>query len=223
MPSSPDLRRSSRVFTLVVPAAVLALAVAPHASVNAASSVSPASASTSQGIDALWEQHSSEPDVAWRDPTSHARVVNVTAGFTNAGLPYFHQNVFTEKADLMLLSGRREKDDGYYTLNLRTGEVRHLSAQTGGNLVVLPRRRAAAFRRGDDVFLLNLDSGESRKLVTVPHDMLAEAAGFGFTADESKLLFAYCDELAATHARVVATTPPPKDIHVRRVNFQRRV
>src|SRR5690242_4330272 len=108
MHSSPH-RRSSRAFftQLVFSAAVLALAVSPQASVHAAaaSSVSPASASASKGIDALWERHAAEPDVAWHDATSHARVVNVTAGFTNAGLPYFHQNVFTHEADLMLFSG----------------------------------------------------------------------------------------------------------------------
>jgi len=171
------------------------------------------------GLDALFERNAGKPDLAWRDATSHARVVNVTAGFENAGLPYFHQNVFTAKGDLMLFTGRREREQGFYVLDLRTGETRQLTHDTGANLVVLPRRRAAAYRRGDDVFLLNLDSGEVKKLVTVPHDLLAESAGFGFTADEKKLLFAYCDELAATHARVIATTPPPKDIHVRRVDF----
>lgn len=212
LPQNPSWLRA---FAPLLSAALLVLVGHTPNRLRAASPAPPISG----GLDALWQRNSNQPDLAWRDATSKARVLNVTSGFANAGLPYFHQNVFTADGDLMLLTGRREKDEGYFILNLRTGEIRHLSSQTGANLVVLPRRRAAAFRRGDDVFLLNLDNGESRKLATVPHDLLAEAAGFGFTADERKLLFAYCDELAATHARVVATTPPPKDIHVRRVDY----
>jgi oligogalacturonide lyase len=209
-------RRRPRTFIFSGSAAILILSLGIVAVAQAASAaVSPAPGSN--GIDAIWQQHADQPELSWRDPTSHARVVRVTGGFDSARLPYFHQNVFTAKGDLMLFSGRHGQDDGYFTLNLHTAEIRQLSHQTGANLVVLPRRRAAAFRRGDNVFLLNLDSGEERTLVTVPHDLLAEAAGFGFTADESKLLFAYCDQLYATHLRVTAT--PQKDIHVRRVDY----
>ncbi len=169
-------------------------------------------------IDTIWRQHSNDPDRCWRDPTSHARVVRVTSGFESTSLPYFHQNIFTATGDLMLFTGRREQDQGYYTLNLRTAEVRPLDQQTGQNLVVLPRRRVAAFHRGDDVFLMELDGGRSRRLMSVPHGLLAEAAGFGFTADEKKLLFAYCDQLAATTSRIVSATAQ-KDVHVRRLDF----
>jgi oligogalacturonide lyase len=201
--------------TLVCAAALSLIASTPVAAQAPAGAAFPLPAA--KGIDSIWQQHSSQPDLSWRDPTSHTRVVCLTAGFDTAGLPYFHQNVFTEKGDLMLFTGRHDKDEGYYTLNLQTGEIRQLSHEVGLNLVVLPHRRAAAYRRGDDVFLMNLDSGEVRKLVTVPHDLLAESAGFGFTADEKNLIFAYCDQLYATHMRVTAT--PQKDIHVRRVDY----
>lgn len=198
-----------RVFTTLLGA--IALALSAHAA--ATSAAAPASA----GIDAIWQKNSSQPDLSWRDATSHTRVANVTAGFESSGLPYFHQNVFTADGGLMLFTGRRGQEQGYFTLNLKTGEIRALGVPTGLNLVVLPKRRAAAFHRGDDVFLMNLDTAQVRKVVTVPHDLLAEAAGFGFTADESKLLFAYCDDLYATHMRVTAT--PVQDIHVRRVDY----
>jgi oligogalacturonide lyase len=94
-----------------------------------------------------------------------------------------------------------------------------LTHQTGQHLVVLPHRRCAAFDRGDDVFLLNLDSGETRKIATVAHGLLAQGAGFGFTADESKLLFAYCDQLAEEHAQLVAAKPQMEDPHLRRVDW----
>jgi oligogalacturonide lyase len=170
-------------------------------------------------IDSIWQQHASEPDVAWRDPTSHTRVVNLTSGFDSADVFYFHQNIFTADGDLMLFSGKRGGDQGYFVLSLRTGEIRQLTHQTGQHLVVLPHRRSAAFDRGDDVFLLNLDSGETRKIATVPHGLLAQGAGFGFTADESKLLFAYCDQLAEEHAQLVAAKPKLDDPHLRRVDW----
>lgn len=170
-------------------------------------------------IGSIWQQHSDNPDLAWRDPTSHTRVVNLTSGFDSADVFYFHQNVFTADGDLMLFSGKRGGEQGYYVLSLRTGEIRQLTHQTGQHLVVLPHRRSAAFDRGDDVFLLNLDSGESRKIATVPHGLLAQGAGFGFTADESKLLFAYCDQLAEEHAKLVAAKPKMEDPHLRRVDW----
>jgi oligogalacturonide lyase len=170
-------------------------------------------------IGSIWQQHSNDPDVAWRDPTSQTRVLNLTSGFDSSSVFYFHQNIFTADGDLMLFSGRRGEDGGYYALSLRSGEIRQLTHQTGQHLVVLPRRRSAAFDRGDDVFLLNLDSGETRKIATVPHGRLAQAAGFGFTADESKLLFAYCDQLADEHAKLVAAKPVMDDPHLRRVDW----
>lgn len=173
----------------------------------------------SESIEAIWQQHSNDPDLAWRDPTSRARVVNLTAGFDSADVFYFHQNVFTADGDLMLFSGKRGPEEGYCVLSLRTGEIRQLTHQTGQHLVVLPHRRCAAFDIGDDVFLLNLDSGETRKIATVPHGLLAGGAGFGFTADESKLLFAYCDQLADEHARLVAAKPRLADPHLRRVDY----
>ena len=129
----------------------------------------------SETIGSIWQQHSNEPDVAWRDPTSHTRVVNLTSGFESASVFYFHQNIFTADGDLMLFSGKRGEDQGYFVLSLRTGAIRQVTHQTGQHLVVLPHRRAAAFDRGDDVFLLNMDSGETRKIATVPHGLLAQA------------------------------------------------
>jgi hypothetical protein len=179
----------------------------------------PAIAQPSESIGAIWQQHSNNPDLAWRDPTSHTRVVNLTSGFASSSVFYFHQNIFTADGDLMLFSGKRGQDQGYFALSLRTGEIRQLTQQTGQHLVVLPHRRSAAFDRGDDVFLLNLDSGETRKIATVPHGYLEQAAGFGFTADESKLLFAYCDQLAEEHAQLVAAKPKMDDPHLRRVDW----
>jgi len=181
--------------------------------------VSAADAPSAETIGSIWQKYSNDPDVAWRDPTSHTRVVNLTSGFDTASVFYFHQNIFTADGDLMLFSGKRGEDRGYFALSLRTGEIRQLTHQTGQHLVVLPRRRSAAFDRGDDVFLLNLDSGETRKIATVPHGRLDQGAGFGFTADESKLLFAYCDQLAAKHAELVAAKPKMEDPHLRRVDW----
>lgn len=176
-------------------------------------------AQKSETIGSIWQQHSNDPDLAWRDPTSGARVVNLTSGFDTAAVFYFHQNIFTADGDLMLFSGKRNGDSGYFVLNLQTGEIRQLTHQTGQHVIVLPHRRAAAYDRGDDVFLLNLDSGEARKIATVPHGLLAQGAGFGFTADEKKLLFAYCDQLAEEHAQLVAQTPVMPDPHLRRVDW----
>jgi oligogalacturonide lyase len=195
------------------------LALIFGAAFTGAGAVSAVAQPAPETIGSIWQQHSGEPDVAWRDPTSQARVLNLTSGFDSADIFYFHQNIFTADGDLMLFSGKRAGDQGYFVLSLRTGEIRQLTHQTGQHLVVLPRRRSAAFDRGDDVFLLNLDSGETRKIATVAHGLLAQGAGFGFTADESKLLFAYCDQLADEHAQLVAAKPQLPDPHLRRVDW----
>jgi oligogalacturonide lyase len=177
-----------------------------------------ATSSQPDGIDLIWQQHSEDPNLCWRDPGSGARVVCVAGGFDRLSLPYFHQNVFTAAGDLMLFTGAHGKAEGYYLLNLKTGAIRQISDQVGQHLVVLPHRRCAIFNQGDDVFSLNLDSGQIRHLLTVPHGLLDQAAGFGFTADESKLLFAYCDQLNATMKEVTAK-PAPRDQHFRRVDW----
>jgi hypothetical protein len=184
-----------------------------------AEAVSAEAPSSAETIGSIWQKRSNDPDVAWRDPTSHTRVLNLTSGFDSASVFYFHQNIFTADGDLMLFSGKRGEAQGYFALSLKTGEIRQLTQQTGGHLVVLPHRRSAAFDRGDDIFLLNLDSGETRKIATVPPGRLAQAAGFGFTADESKLLFAYCDGLAEEHAALVKAKPKMDDPHLRRVDW----
>jgi oligogalacturonide lyase len=194
-------------------------ALAFGAALTGAGVLSAVAQPASETIDAIWQQHSSEPDVAWRDPTSHTRVVNLTSGFDSAEVYYFHQNVFTADGDLMLFGGKRGADEGYCVLSLRTGEIRQLTHQTGDHLVVLPHRRSAAFNRGDDVYLLNLDSGESRKIATVSQGLLTAGAGFSYTADESKLLFTYSDQLAELHAKMVAAKPKLDDPHLRRVDY----
>ena len=195
------------------------IALAFGAALTASGAVAAAAQPSSGTIGSIWQQYSNDPDVAWRDPTSHTRVVNLTRGFDSASVFYFHQNIFTADGDLMIFSGKRGQDQGYFALNLRTGEIRQLTQQTGAHLVVLPHRRSAAFDRGDDVFLLNLDTGVTRKIATVPHGRLDQGAGFGFTADESKLLFAYCDQLAEEHAALVAAKPVMEDPHLRRVDW----
>ena len=195
------------------------IALAFGAALTGAGVVSAVAQPASETIGSIWQQHSSDPDLAWRDPTSHTRVVNLTSGFESASVFYFHQNIFTADGDLMLFSGKRGEDQGYFVLSLRTGAIRQVTHQAGQHLVVLPHRRSAAFDRGDDVFLLNLDSGETRKIATVPHGLLAQGAGFGFTADEGKLLFAYCDQLAEEHAQLVAAKPKMDDPHLRRVDW----
>ena len=198
---------------------LIRIALAFGAALTGAEALSAVAQPSTGTIGSIWQQHAGNPEVAWRDATSGTRVVNLTSGFDTASVFYFHQNIFTADGDMMLFSGRRGKDQGYFSLSLKTGEIRQLTQQTGGHLVVLPRRRSAAFDRGDDVFLLNLDSGETRKIATVPHGKLAQGAGFGFTADESKLIFAYCDQLADTHARLVAAKPVMEDPHLRRVDW----
>ena len=132
------------------------LALAFGAALTGAEAWSAVAQPSSGTIGSIWQQHSDNPEVAWRDPTSGTRVVNLTSGFDTASVFYFHQNIFTADGDMMLFSGRRGKDQGYFSLSLKTGEIRQLTQQTGQHLVVLPRRRSAAFDRGDDVFLLNL-------------------------------------------------------------------
>jgi oligogalacturonide lyase len=195
------------------------IALAFGAALTGAGVVSAVAQPASETIGSIWQQHSNDPDLAWRDPTSHTRVVNLTSGFDTSSVFYFHQNIFTADGDLMLFSGKRGDDQGYFALSLRTGEIRQLTHQTGQHLVVLPHRRSAAYDIGDDVFLLNLDSEETRKIATVSHGLLAQGAGFGFTADESRLLFAYCDQLADEHAQLVAAKPQMADPHLRRVDW----
>ena len=106
------LNRSWRraCLTLACATALTQFGIAP-----AFAQTEPSGASTQpDGIDLIWQQHSEDPNLCWRDPGSGARVLCVAGGFDRLSLPYFHQNVFTAAGDLMLFTGAHGKDEGYY-------------------------------------------------------------------------------------------------------------
>ena len=117
---------------------------------------------------------------SWVDPATHHRVVRLSDEPGTASL-YFHQNAYTAKGDLLLVTTR----EGLATINLKTHEVRPLLEGRVRNVIVGRKTRQVFYLKDDTAYVTNMDTGATRAIVTEPK--LRSGSGFAVNADETML------------------------------------
>src|SRR5437762_7813555 len=121
-----------------------------------------------------------EPPREWVDPATHHHIVHLSAEPGSATL-YFHQNPYTAKGDLMVFTTR----NGLSVIDLHTRKIRPLIEGRVTDVVVGRKTREVFYFKGDTVYATNLDSGETRAIVTKPE--LRSGSGLAVNADETLL------------------------------------
>lgn len=117
---------------------------------------------------------------SWVDPATHHRIVRLSDEPGTASL-YFHQNAYTAKGDLLLVTTR----EGLATINLKTHQVKPLLEGRVRNVIVGRKTRQVFYLKDDTAYATNLDTGETRAIVTEPK--LRSGSGFAVNADETML------------------------------------
>jgi oligogalacturonide lyase len=127
-----------------------------------------------------------EPPREWVDPATHHRIVRLSDEPGTASL-YFHQNQYTAKGDLMVVTTRQ----GLSVIDLNTHKIRPLVEGMARNLIVGRKTRQAFYLKGDTAYATNLDTGETRSIVTEPR--LRTGSGFAVNAGETLLAGSWVD------------------------------
>jgi oligogalacturonide lyase len=136
----------------------------------------------------------------WIDPDTGHRIVRLSDVEGTQSL-YFHQNPYTPDGTRLVVT----IPDGIATIDLKTRQLKKMVSgasptqrvdrrdaapvpedQRIAHLVVGKKTATAYFSRGNDVMAANLDTGEARKIATLP-DELKYGAGFTVNADETLL------------------------------------
>src|SRR5947207_140328 len=120
------------------------------------------------------------PPREWIDPTTGHRVIRLSDEPGTASL-YFHQNPYTAKGDLMVVSTR----EGLAIIALASRTITPLVSGRATNLVVGRKTRQAFYIQDDTVYAANLDTRQVRTILT--HPRLRTGSGFGISADETLL------------------------------------
>ena len=136
----------------------------------------------------------------WTEPTGH-RVIRLSDEPGTASL-YFHQNPYTAKGDLIVVSTR----EGLATIALPSRTMTPLMAGRASHLVVGRKTRQAFYILNDTVYSTNLDTRETRRILT--HPRLRTGSGFGLSADESVLAGSFVIEDAPGVTPPANTAPP---------------
>jgi len=126
------------------------------------------------------------PPKEWIDPDTGHRVVRLTDEPGSQSL-YFHQNPYTATGDKMVFTS----PTGLYAYNFKTGKAELLTEGRVGSLVVGPKTRQAYYFKGDSVYATNIDTRETRLIVTRAE--LRSGSGFGINADETLLGGSYVE------------------------------
>jgi len=152
-----------------------------------------------------------DPPRDWVEPATGHRVMRLSDQPGTASL-YFHQNPYTATGDLMVVSTR----DGLATIALPSRKMTPLVAGRASHLVVGRKTRQAYYIQNDTVYAANLDTRETRKILS--HPRLRTGSGFGLSADETLLAGSFVIEdapgvsppanTAAPAANPLATPPP---------------
>jgi len=100
---------------------------------------------------------------------------------------YFHQNAYTEKGDLLLVSTRH----GLSVIDLQTRKIRQVVEGVARNVVVGRKTRQVFYLKGDTVYATSLDSSETRSIATEAR--LRTGSGFAVNADENLLAGSWVD------------------------------
>ncbi len=159
-----------------------------------------------------------EPPRDWIEPLTGHRVVRLSNEPGSASL-YFHQNPYTAKGDLMVIS----TPGGLATVALppngaQPGAITPLVSGRVSHLVVGPKTRQAYYIQNGAVFGVDLDT---RVVRTIRAELrLRSGSGFGINADETSLAGSYVEGDApptppASTPRPSAAanplaTPPPR-------------
>ena len=117
---------------------------------------------------------------SWVDPVTHHRIIRLSDEPGTASL-YFHQNAYTAKGDLLLVTTR----EGLATVNLQTKQIKPLLEGRVRNVIVGRKTRQVFYLKDDTAYATNLDTGETRAIVTEPK--LRSGSGFAVNADETLL------------------------------------
>lgn len=138
----------------------------------------------------------------WVDPKTGHRVVRLSKEAGSLSL-YFHQNTYTPEGDKLLISTPRSLE----TVDLQTRElnlvVPRRSYRMGGSSGVEMGRKSrtvyysARSREGTSVRATDIDTGETREIVTLPRG----SSFNGVNADET-LLFGSMQEFSRDHERL---------------------
>lgn len=134
-----------------------------------------------------------EPPREWTDPVTHHHIIRLSDEPGSASL-YFHQNAYTAKGDLMVFTTR----DGLSVIDLNTRKIRPLVEGRVSDVVVGRKTRQVFYFKGDTVYTTNLDSGETRAIVTKPE--LRSGSGLAVNADETLLAGSFVEGPAAQTA-----------------------
>jgi oligogalacturonide lyase len=164
------------------------------AATTAASAETPAPAVTPPTAQPATDELPTE----WIDPDTGHRVVRLSREDNTQSL-YFNQNPFTPDGTRVVVT----VPDGISTINLQTHEIKKVALGTApiervdthnsipvdariGHIVCGRKTPTVYYTKGPDVMATNLDTGESRKIGTLPNE-LYWGSGFTVNADETLL------------------------------------
>ncbi len=121
-----------------------------------------------------------QPPREWVEPVTQHRVIRLSDEPGSASL-YFHQNAYTAKGDLLLVT----TSQGLSVIDLGTRKIRPVVDGRVRNVVVGRRTRQAFYLKDDTVYATNLDTRETRAIVTDAR--LRTGSGLAVNADETLL------------------------------------
>lgn len=147
---------------------------------------------------------SAEPPREWIDSETGHRVERLSDVPGTASL-YFHQNAYTAEGDLLVVT----LPGGIGTIDLRTRANRIVVADPAAQVVKVGRRSRSVYwtkAEGDRavVFATHLDSGDTRRVATLP----PRGSVASLNADETLLLGSYTEIDAEPLARGPAAGGP---------------
>ena len=127
-----------------------------------------------------------EPPREWVDPATHHRIVRLSDEPGTASL-YFHQNAYTPKGDLLLVTTRQ----GLAVIDLQTHKTRPLVEGMARNVIGGHKTRQVFYLKGDTAYATNLDTGETRAIASEPR--FRTGSGFAVNADDTLLAGSWVD------------------------------
>ncbi|HVH88287.1 MAG TPA: oligogalacturonate lyase family protein [Terriglobales bacterium] len=154
----------------------------------------PASTSTAQSP-------TEEPPRQWVDAATHHRIIRLSDEPGTASL-YFHQNAYTVKGDLLLVTTRH----GLSVIDLQTRKIRQVVEGMARNVIVGRKARQVFYLKGDTAYATNLDTGETRSIATEAR--LRTGSGFAVNADDTLLAGSWVDN---PHPPQQNSTQLPRD------------
>jgi oligogalacturonide lyase len=142
-----------------------------------------------------------DPPREWVEPATGHRVVRLSKDPDTASL-YFHQNPYTAKGDLIVVSS----PGGLSTINLQSRAITPLVSGRIGKLVIGRKTRQAFYVKDATAYVADLDTRSERAIASEPR--LRTGSGFGLSADEATLAGSYVEEPGPETAPPASTGNP---------------